>query len=151
MLVLGATSMVFRAPQWNSVAGAWLRGVLQRRPARLATVALANKMARIAWAVMTRGQVYPFGWARGGSRGVIGWWSRLPCVTRHGIRWSRIKVPAAVAEPRDGKTVVKTVRAIPFMSVCLEHVRLIGARHVANPMMASDHMSHKKGRTYGCN
>ena len=58
MLVLGATSMVFRAPQWNSVAGAWLRGVLQRRPARLATVAPANKMARIAWAVMTRGQVY---------------------------------------------------------------------------------------------
>jgi len=58
MLVLGATSMVFRAPHWNSAAGAWLRGVLQRRPVRLATVALANKMARIAWAVMTRGQVY---------------------------------------------------------------------------------------------
>ena len=79
MLVLGATSMVFRAPQWNSVAGAWLRGVLQRRPARLATVALARQMARIAYrAVMTRGQVYRSGWARGGSRGVIGWWSRSP-------------------------------------------------------------------------
>ena len=72
MLVLGATSMVFRAPQWNSVAGAWLRGVLQRRPAGLATVAPANKMARIAWAVMTRGHSLPPGWARGGSRGVIG-------------------------------------------------------------------------------
>jgi hypothetical protein len=32
--------------------------VLERRPVRLATVALANKMARIAWAVMTRGEVY---------------------------------------------------------------------------------------------
>jgi error-prone DNA polymerase len=58
LLVIGATSMVFRAGQWNSAAGAWLRGVLERRPVRLATVALANKMTRIAWAVMTRGEAY---------------------------------------------------------------------------------------------
>ncbi len=57
-LVLGATSMVYRAGQWNSAAGARLRGVLERRPARLATVALANKMARIAWALMTRQEDY---------------------------------------------------------------------------------------------
>jgi error-prone DNA polymerase len=57
-LVLGATSMVRRAPQWNSAAGAWTRGVLARRPVRLASVALANKMARIAWALMTRKEVY---------------------------------------------------------------------------------------------
>jgi transposase len=57
-LVLGATSMVYRAGTWNSAAGAWARSVLERRPARLATVALANKMARIAWAVMTRNEVY---------------------------------------------------------------------------------------------
>jgi len=58
LLVLGATSMVHRAPGWNSAAGAWTRGVLERRPVRLVTVALANKMARIAWAVMTRKEVY---------------------------------------------------------------------------------------------
>jgi error-prone DNA polymerase len=58
LLVLGATAMVRRAPGWNSAAGAWTRKVLQRRPARLVTVALANKMARIAWAVMTRREVY---------------------------------------------------------------------------------------------
>jgi transposase len=58
LLVLGATSMVYRAPQWNSAAGAWTRRVLQRRPVRLVTVALANKMARIAWALMTRNEVY---------------------------------------------------------------------------------------------
>jgi len=50
--------MVYRAPQWNSAAGVWVRGVLERRPVRLATVALANKMARIAWALMTRKEVY---------------------------------------------------------------------------------------------
>jgi transposase len=57
-LVLGATSMVRRAAEWNSVAGVWTRGVLERRPVRLVTVALANKMARIAWAVMTRKDIY---------------------------------------------------------------------------------------------
>jgi len=49
LLVLGATSMVYRAPRWNSAAGVWTRRLLERRPVRLVTVALANKMARIAW------------------------------------------------------------------------------------------------------
>ena len=58
LLVLGATSMVGRAEGWHSALGGWLRDILQRRPVRLVTVALANKMARIAWAVMTRNEVY---------------------------------------------------------------------------------------------
>jgi transposase len=58
LLVLGATSMVYRAARWNSAAGAWTRGLLERRPVRLVTVALANKMARIAWSLMTRDEVY---------------------------------------------------------------------------------------------
>lgn len=58
LLVVGATSMVRRAGQWNSDAGAWLRTVLQRRPPRLASVALANKNARVVWALMTRKGVY---------------------------------------------------------------------------------------------
>jgi len=41
-----------------SRAGLWVQGVLARRLVRLVTVALANKMARIAWALMTRKQVY---------------------------------------------------------------------------------------------
>ena len=61
LLVLGATSMVRRAERWNSAAGAWVRNVLARRPARLATVALANKMARIVWALMAHKEDYhPF-------------------------------------------------------------------------------------------
>lgn len=58
LLVLGATSMIYRAPRWQSVAGAWLRGLLERRPARLATIALANKTARIVWALLSRKEVY---------------------------------------------------------------------------------------------
>jgi transposase len=58
MLVLGATSMIYRAAAWNSTLGAWTRAALLRRPVRLVTVALANKLARIAWAVMARDDVY---------------------------------------------------------------------------------------------
>jgi transposase len=58
LLVLGATSMVRRAARWNSQAGRWVQGVLARHPVRLVTVALANKMARIAWALMARQEVY---------------------------------------------------------------------------------------------
>lgn len=71
LLVLGATSMVYRAEGWNSAVGAWLRRVLERRPARLVTVALASKMARIAWAVMTHKEVYR---PKGGSIAVLTLW-----------------------------------------------------------------------------
>ena len=36
----------------------WLRALLQRKPRKVVAVALANKMARVAWALMTRGEVY---------------------------------------------------------------------------------------------
>jgi len=58
MLVLGATSMLYRAQKWESAAGAWLCKLLERRPGRLATVALANKLARIIWALLSRKEIY---------------------------------------------------------------------------------------------
>jgi transposase len=58
LLVLGATAMAYRADRWNSAAGVWTRKLLERRPVRLVTVALANKMARIAWVLMSRQEVY---------------------------------------------------------------------------------------------
>ena len=36
----------------------WVRGMLARNPAKLVAVALANRTARIVWAVMTRGHGY---------------------------------------------------------------------------------------------
>ncbi len=51
-------SMTFRAQQWKSAAGVWTCHLLESRPVRLVSVALANKIARIAWALMTRGEVY---------------------------------------------------------------------------------------------
>ena len=58
LLVVGATSVVRRAGSNTSATGAWLRSLLERKPARLVTVAVANKTARIAWAVMARGETY---------------------------------------------------------------------------------------------
>jgi len=58
LLVVGATSVVRRGGGNTSATGVWLRGLLERKPARLATVAVANKTARIAWAVLARGETY---------------------------------------------------------------------------------------------
>ena len=38
--------------------GAWLRGLVGRVHKNAATVALANKLARIAWAVLRRGEPF---------------------------------------------------------------------------------------------
>ena len=58
LLVVGATSLVRRARHKPETADPRLVGLLARKPVRVATVAMANKMARIAWAIMTRGEVY---------------------------------------------------------------------------------------------
>lgn len=58
LLVVGATSVVRRADSNLTVTGAWVRGLLERKPARLVTVAVANKTARIAWAILARGETY---------------------------------------------------------------------------------------------
>lgn len=58
LLVVGATSMIRRAKQKPDSVDPRIVALLDRKPARVASVAMANKMARIAWAVMTRGEVY---------------------------------------------------------------------------------------------
>jgi len=58
LLVLGATAVIKVADPGHRYATAWLRGMLARRPRRVAAVALANKMARIVWAMMTSGEAY---------------------------------------------------------------------------------------------
>lgn len=58
LLVIGATSLVRRAKYKPEAADPCLLALLARKPARVASVAMANKMARVVWAVMARGQVY---------------------------------------------------------------------------------------------
>jgi len=56
LLILGATSLVRYAR--GAGGSAWAKQLLARRPTRIVTVALANKAARIIWALLTRGSVY---------------------------------------------------------------------------------------------
>lgn len=59
LLVAGATAVIRHASRADSkLATEWLRQLLGRKPRKLAAVALANKMARIVWAVMTSGEAY---------------------------------------------------------------------------------------------
>jgi transposase len=56
LLVLGATAVIRAAKPGRSAP--WLLQLLARKPKKLAAVALANKMARILWAMMVNGEVY---------------------------------------------------------------------------------------------
>ena len=59
LLVIGATAVVgFSRRTAEGPLMSWVRKLLQVKSARLTTVALANKMARICWAVMARKTVY---------------------------------------------------------------------------------------------
>ena len=53
LLVLGATS-VLRHARGNPNASEWITAILARRPYKIVAVALANKMARIIWALLRR-------------------------------------------------------------------------------------------------
>jgi len=58
LLVLGATTVIRFAKPGSKSASAWLLALLERKPRKLAAVALANKMARIVWAMMATGEAY---------------------------------------------------------------------------------------------
>jgi transposase len=58
LLVVGATAVVRYTRRKATTVSVWANQLLERKPARLVTVAVANKMARIAWAVMTREEEY---------------------------------------------------------------------------------------------
>jgi transposase len=58
LLTIGALSVIRYAETHGTAHRPWLERLLERRPAKVAAVALANKIARMAWAVMARGEAY---------------------------------------------------------------------------------------------
>jgi transposase len=56
LLVLGATAVIQQAKPGR--ASPWLLGLLGRKSKKVAALALANKMARIIWAMMISGETY---------------------------------------------------------------------------------------------
>ena len=58
LLIIGASAAVRWAMRKGSTADSWLARMLALKPPMLVIVALANKMARIVWALMARGGTY---------------------------------------------------------------------------------------------
>lgn len=58
LFTLGASSVLRQVRGRNDRGTAWQRGILTRRPIKVAVVAQAARNARIAWAVLTSGQAY---------------------------------------------------------------------------------------------
>ena len=58
LLVVGALSVIRRAKQAGYTRRPWLTKLLERRSTKIAAIALANKTARTAWAMMAHGTFY---------------------------------------------------------------------------------------------
>ena len=58
LFIHGSRSVVARVKRENHKFGSWLDRLEARSPRNVAVVAMANKLARIAWAVLTKGEIY---------------------------------------------------------------------------------------------
>ena len=57
LLVVGALAVI-RSARARPDKYPWVAAMLDRRPAKVVAVALANKMARMAWAILAKGETY---------------------------------------------------------------------------------------------
>lgn len=58
LLVVGATAVIRHTKDKPTPMAIWIRKLMEKKPFRLVSVALANKLARIAWVVLTRKEAY---------------------------------------------------------------------------------------------
>jgi len=58
LLIIGAMVIVRWACRKGAQEGTWLHRMLGRKPRMLVAIALANKMARSIWAMLTKGEDY---------------------------------------------------------------------------------------------
>ena len=58
LLITGAMAVIQRTTRWGKEPDLWLKRLLDRKPTIKAAIAVANKMARIMWALMMKGEDY---------------------------------------------------------------------------------------------
>ena len=79
ILVVGAHAVLKRARQ-QPEKYLWLTRLLARKPFRVVAVALANKMARVAWALLAKGGTYRPPALAAPARGVFRWENEVTSV-----------------------------------------------------------------------
>ena len=142
LLVVGATAVIQQAQhEAAGHASPWLLALLERKPPKLAAVALANKMARIAWKLMVTGESYDArGKPRHGAR-------RL---TRSADRRARPTGRAGAARGADGRIDRSEVRDTPWDPMAEHRSLCLFGTRVAETILASGQPTASTGRTYGC-
>lgn len=58
LLIIGAMTIVRWAARNGAPSGSWLARMMARKPRLVVAIALANKMARSAWAMLTKQENY---------------------------------------------------------------------------------------------
>ncbi len=58
LLVVGATAVIQHTKDKATPMAAWIGALLEKKPFKLVSIALANKLARIAWVLLTRKETY---------------------------------------------------------------------------------------------
>ena len=58
LLVIGGTAVMRHTKDKTTLMANWIRKLMEKKPFRVVSVALANKLARIAWVVLTRKEAY---------------------------------------------------------------------------------------------
>jgi transposase len=64
LFTAGALAVIRYAKLHGTKHRPWLTALLARRPTKVAAIALANKLARMAWAIMAKGERYKLQGAR---------------------------------------------------------------------------------------
>ena len=102
LLIIGASAVLRWAARHGAPAGSWIARMLACKPPMLVRVALANKMARIVWALMAKGGTY-----------------QAPAAAHKGSRlWGRWGVGRS--KERDGATVIETGSGKPALRQALQ-------------------------------
>ncbi len=122
LLIIGASAVVRQARSRGAPKGSWLAQMLARKPRMLVTVALANKMARIVWALLAKGENL-----QGSGRGGV---SSAHDVRRRRRRTVKGRYGATVGETGSGKPVathvLKSTRSLIWTRSANSHT---GPRH----------------------
>jgi transposase len=106
LLNIGSSAVVQQASKRGAPKGSWLEQMLARKPRMLVTVALANKMARIVWALLVKQENY-----------------KAPSQPRHDLGGPEV-VGDVVGRRRYGATVGQTRPEEPGVLIVPQSTRL---------------------------